>query len=74
MTKILLKLYNDYFRSNIENIFHKHLFDGPVQQPPQTTEWFREKRAYLEGQLSTISTQNELKKSECSHYIKRWVC
>lgn len=71
--KLTILIRNFELRSHIENIFYNHLFDGPVQKPLQTTEWYREKKAYLESQLVLIGTQNELKKGECSQYIKRWV-
>ena len=55
-------------------MFYNYLFDGPVQKPLQTAEWYREKKTYLESQLALIGTQNELKKGECSQFIKKWVC
>lgn len=62
-----------FARSFIEDYLRGHLFDGPVDKPLQTSEWYRQKRTNLEGQLALIATQNEVKKSDCSQHIKRWV-
>lgn len=50
------------------------VYDGPVMKPQKSIEWYREKKISLERELMLIYTRNELKKEECGHYIKKWVC
>lgn len=61
------------FRSTIEEILAKFLYDGPVAKPQQYSAWYRMKKSYFERELKMICEMNELKKEECSYIIKRWV-
>lgn len=62
------------FRSSLQNLITKFLYDGPVNKPQRCSAWYHKKITYLKRELAMIRQTNEMKKEECSHYIKKWVC
>lgn len=68
-----IKFFFCVFRSYIEDLSNKFLYDGPVAKPQQYSAWYRKKKSCLERELRMFREKNHQKKEEFGHYLKKWV-
>lgn len=69
-----MQIIVEFYRSSLEEFIRPILYDGANVKPQYCSEWYREKKIMLDFELQQINRRNEVKKEECRHYIKKWVC